>query len=105
VSDPSRSRGAVKYIGKEYGIIIDSSGEYLFTISELAQTLSPGDNVSFVKSSRDGLQRAQDVAMLLDASSPMDNRERRSSETLIRELLDPHEKGPQPQVFYMGDDD
>jgi hypothetical protein len=104
VSDPPRRRGAVKFIGREYGIIIDSNGEYLFTTSELAKSVSPGDNVSFVASSRDGLQRAEDVALLLDGrSSAQDSSGRRP--TVIRELLEPQEKGPQPQVFYMGDDD
>jgi hypothetical protein len=97
----------VKFIGGQYGIIIDSTGEYLFTTSELVKTVSPGDNVSFVPSSKDGLQRAEDVELLLDGGSPVKDasRGRRESAGTIRELLGPQDTGPQPEVFYMGDDD
>lgn len=92
----------MKFIGGQYGIIIDSTGEYLFTTSELVKTVSPGDNVSFVPSSKDGLQRAEDVELLLDGGSPVKDPITIST---IRELLGPQDTGPQPEVFYMGDDD
>lgn len=109
--DVTARRGAVKYVGQDYGIIIHSGREYLFTMNESLRNVTVGENVTFRPVDSE-VQRAENIVVLDDQDTMVDgpwtDRGRMSSASsgpTIIDLLQVPRQNPAEVHFYIGDGD